>query len=75
MKNVMKKKMMYLFIVVALIAANLLFTTIPTPGKKSDLTLVLLEARADDPPEADPPGGTYPPTRKLLKQMVSVGND
>ena len=52
MKNVMKKKTMCLF-VVAFIAANRFLSTTPTPGKKSQLTLVLPEARADEPGKTD----------------------
>jgi hypothetical protein len=54
MKKVMKKKIIYLF-VFAFIAANVFLTTTPVPGKESPLTLVLLEARADEPGETDPP--------------------
>lgn len=58
----MKKKTVYL-IVVALIVANVFFSTTPTRSKESDLTLVLLEARADGPGETDPPEEEFPPLR------------
>lgn len=48
-----------------LIIANVFLFTTPTRGKKSDLTLAQLEARADDPGEINPPppGDDFPPTR------------
>jgi hypothetical protein len=54
MRNVMKKKPITI-IVVFLILANVFFSTSPAPDKESLLTLVLLEARADEPVETDPP--------------------
>jgi len=66
----MKKKTITI-IVVFLILANVFFSTSPVSNNQSRLTLVLLEARADEggSGETDPPdpGEEYPPSRMFPK--------
>lgn len=62
----MKKKPMSIIIVIALIVTNVFLSTTPVTNNQSQLSLVLLEARADgEPEEIDPPdpGDEYPPLR------------
>ena len=67
----MKKKIMYLLFV-ALIAANVFYSTTPTTGKKSVLKLEMLQARADEPGEVDPKD-EFPPRRLLpIKWSLSA---
>ncbi|HEY3373053.1 MAG TPA: hypothetical protein VGK10_19540 [Prolixibacteraceae bacterium] len=58
----MKKKSLC-FVVMLLIIANVFLSPTTVTKKQSQLSLTLLEARADEPVEIDPPGGEYPPTR------------
>lgn len=62
----MKKKVLCI-VVIVLIVANVFLSTTMIPNNQSKLSLVLLEARADEPPETDPPepGGGFPPTRSF----------
>ena len=63
----MKKKTVWFFVVV-LIVANIFFSATLTPAKKSNLKLQQLEARADEPGEIDPPGDEWPPTRRITNK-------
>lgn len=60
----MKKKTACI-IVFVLIVANLFLSPATVPNNQSQLSLVLLEARADEGGENDPPdpGDEYPPLR------------
>lgn len=60
----MKKKSLCIFVLVLIIANVILFPTSVTK-KQSQLSLTLIEARADDGGETDPtdPDEKYPPLR------------
>ena len=70
----MKKKSLCFFVIV-LIIANVFLSTTPVKNNQSQLTLSLLEARADEAGEDDPtdPGDEFPPLRPSPTYWILTG--
>lgn len=68
----MKKKTACI-LVIALIIVNIFLSPTPVKKNQSQLSLVLLEARADNLGETDPPdpGDEYPPLRPFPTDLPS----